>query len=88
MISVAGQIIHWQTVHQLNVTLIKKGAVLLEMELLVVDGADLNQNIVHVRVVLITEKSVTQSVKTRKYVTKQMELADVNPDLRETTVKV
>ena len=60
----------------------------MEMEILMVDGADLNQNIVLALVVLITEKSVTRSVKTRKYVTKQMELADVNPDLKETTVKV
>jgi hypothetical protein len=43
---------------------------------------------VNVLVVLITESSVTRSVKFQKYVTKLMEHADVNPDLLEITVNV
>ena len=56
----AGLTIHCPTVHQLNVILIIKDAVLL------LDGAGIHQIIVHVAIVLITEYQVNFGEKNSK----------------------
>jgi hypothetical protein len=83
MISNAGLNIHYKTIHHLNVILIPNMDAVLIREI-----AEMIGIFVNVLVVLITESSVTRSVKFQKYVTKLMEHADVNPDLLEITVNV